>query len=73
MLTVKLHVVPPAGIHARTVLEIPPSETCFFIADGNTNLVCGKCGTKLADGIYPGHLKKKVLKCNKCLSYNEVD
>lgn len=49
-----------------SVLEIPAPETCFFVADGTVDFVCGKCGTVLAQAIESNSLKKCLLKCNVC-------
>lgn len=56
----------------RNILTLGPLETRFFIGNGITNYLCGKCKCLLADSIDDNSLSDLVLKCSNCQSYNEI-
>ena len=69
---IRLTVIPEPPPNSRNVKTICPPEVTFFADDNDTDLICGKCKAVLADGIKDGTLSNMVLKCNNCLSFNEI-
>ena len=67
-----LKVVAPERLIYRSVLMIEPPNTRFFLGFSNTNLICGRCKTILAQDVNPKDLPGKLMKCNSCQSINEV-
>lgn len=54
-----------------------PSEKRALISawrfDGDLNLLCGKCGEILVEGIMEGEqIMNVVIRCPVCRSYNEI-
>ncbi len=70
--SILLKVIVEPVSNSRNVLIINLPETRFFIGNGFTNYLCGKCNRLLADSIDDNSLNNLVLKCNKCQCYNEI-
>ena len=69
---ITLKIVLLSELRGKDILTIQPPETRFFLDHGNITYLCGKCKVVLAEDV--GKLEKsdKVMKCNKCGSYNAV-
>ena len=66
---IKLNIVakPPEG--SRTVIECKVSPA--FRGEGDTDYICGDCGTLIAEKMRRGQIKNIVVRCPKCGQYNE--
>ena len=69
---VLLKVVAEAELKGKEVLVMEPPTTRFFWDHGDTTYLCGKCKTILAEDVTKMPSNVKVLKCNKCGSYNLI-
>lgn len=68
-----LKVITKPPENSRTVLKLDPSNgTILLEGNGNLDMLCGKCHTKLIKGSVEGQLQNLVLYCNNCNSYNNV-
>jgi hypothetical protein len=72
--SVSLPVIPEPPSNTRSVLVQQPSSKPFpyLKSQGPADLLCGRCGFKLATGMGPGQIQNLVLKCPSCESFNDV-
>jgi phage FluMu protein Com len=70
----KLEVIPKPKVDSITLLLPKKGETLPLIKfDGDLNLLCGKCGEILVEGITEdGQIMNVVIRCPACRSYNEI-
>lgn len=68
MATIKLVVVTELRKPTRSILA---GKAPFFVGQGDTDLVCGSCGSILAEGIVNGQIRDLILKCPECGEYCE--
>ena len=71
MMKIKLEVISKPSEGTRTIME--PKVGPAFKGDGDTDYICGKCGTVLAEKMRKGQVQIKniVVRCPKCGQYNE--
>ncbi len=73
MVSQRLQVISKPKQGTKTILKIDSKDTSIiFKGKGDLDLQCGKCGTVLVKGIKQGQLRRLVLYCNQCSSYNEI-
>ena len=68
MATIKLATLTELRKPTRSIIA---GKAPFFVGRGDTDLVCGSCGSTLAEGIVNGQLRDIVLKCPECGEYCE--
>lgn len=71
MTTVKMHVVPPEELGNRPALETPVAPA--IIGKGETDYVCGVCGSTLMAHVRYTQVRDVVLHCSKCGATNDVE
>ena len=71
-MTTALKLIKESELRDKDILTIQPPATKFFWDHGNTTYLCGKCKAVLAENVDKIMKDDKVLKCNKCGSYNTV-
>ncbi len=54
---------------SRTVIESKVSPA--FRGEGDTDYICGGCGTLIAEKVRSGQIRNIVVCCPKCGQYNE--
>jgi hypothetical protein len=73
VLDIKLTLASKPESNARIVLDPKLAEVLPIIkGNGDINLLCGKCGTLLIEGIFGGRIKDIIIHCPKCDSYNNI-
>ena len=73
MRTIKLDLIQKPKGGTRVVFITPKvKNTTIFTGVGDTNLICGGCGSILAKSLEVGQLRNVVLHCNNCGGYNDV-
>jgi len=70
----QLKVIAPPEPGTRSVMEQTPGVAPFpfIIGSGVLNLLCGNCGTVLAEKIEEGQVSNIVFRCPVCSRYNEA-
>ncbi len=69
---ITLKTINESELRGKDLLTIQPPATKFFWDHGDTTYLCGKCKIVLAENIDKVAKTDKVLKCNKCGSYNAI-
>lgn len=70
---ISLRVIPEPDPGTRAVFEKRGDGTVLIQGfETSIALICGKCGAPLAAGLQPSQIKNIVLRCKKCMSYNET-
>jgi uncharacterized ferredoxin-like protein len=69
----KLKIIPKPKEGTRTVLVTKAGQgVIYFKGNGDTNLICGNCGTILCENINEGQIRNIVLQCPICRLYNDT-
>ena len=66
---IKLSAVPKPREGSRTLIESRVSPA--FRGEGDTDYICGGCGTLIAEKVRHGQIRNIVVRCPKCGQYNE--
>jgi len=69
----KLNVISPDEVRQSVIIQAPPKGKLAFQGDGPDRLLCGNCGTPLAEGVIGGELVGVFVQCPQCESFNKAD
>src|SRR5438094_489970 len=68
-----LTLLPYAKMMDGAFTKTEPGNTLYFIGSGKSNLLCGKCSSRLAENVERDSLNDQLyLKCSKCETWNQV-
>jgi uncharacterized Zn finger protein (UPF0148 family) len=72
-LDIKLRPISKIATNERTVMDPKTAEVLPIMkGKGDINLLCGNCGAVLVQGIYRGQIRRIVIHCPICDSFNNV-
>jgi len=67
----KMKAVGPQDATKVTIFTCDSGKVCFKL-DGDEDLVCGHCDTKLATGMNPGQISGAYFRCPDCDGYSFI-
>ena len=68
-----LNVISPDDVRQSVIIQAPPKGKLAFQGDGPDRLLCGSCGTPLAEGVSGGELVSVYVQCPECEALNQAD
>ncbi|MCJ7631737.1 hypothetical protein MUP77_04980, partial [Candidatus Bathyarchaeota archaeon] len=72
-LDIKLKTIPEPVNNTRVVFDASVGTILPVIkGNGDVNLLCGNCGSVLAEGINQGQIRNIVVHCPVCRFFNEI-
>jgi hypothetical protein len=68
-----LSVISPDEVRQSVIIQAPPKGKLAFQGDGPDRLLCGNCGTPLAEGASEGDLVGVYVQCPECEALNKAN
>lgn len=69
MSTIRMQVIPPQDAGQRDPIEAITAPA--ITGKGETDYVCGSCGSTLLSHMFYAQVRNLVLRCNRCGSINQ--
>ena len=66
----KVEIIPEPEKRTRTIIKT--KDIPAFVGNGDISVLCGGCAAILISNIFPGQIKRVVIKCPECGNFNDT-